>query len=349
MEVAQATFDLTPEQMRREIVAAVTEVADVLARKGVPYAELRNALTPQTERRDVALLFDSTQTGSNWYGLDIARAYLPLLPREASLSVLEGDLLGRHGQESRLRNLVDAHLLASGNQYTWHYSNHFFCVFIHNLSDAQLATLVAGLKSYQPFVGHLDMTFGSRIRNYLSAILVPRFIKHRDVVVLGHEDEFSDDPDVNILGYPFEEIGLRVKSLRPTYYGVCLSYKVERNGIPSDATDVRMSLNAISASPDDLTSMTVEIADPKFQYLKAAKRHAIEGLGVTTSQGLADVIQEKIGAGYIYSLSYLAEHGVSKFNMLLELEKSDTGEPFRVVAAFEYLPSDRALRLITLY
>ncbi len=39
----------------------------------------------------------------------------------------------------------------------------------------------------------------------------------------------------------------------------------------------------------------------------------------------------------------------AKFNIVLELGPVDGGEPMRVLAAFEFIPETRRIRLITLF
>ena len=47
-------------------------------------------------------------------------------------------------------------------------------------------------------------------------------------------------------------------------------------------------------------------------------------------------------------MSYLAEHNVTKFSIIIEVPDED-GEPFRLMAALEYQPDDKVLRLLTFY
>ena len=42
-------------------------------------------------------------------------------------------------------------------------------------------------------------------------------------------------------------------------------------------------------------------------------------------------------------------HDTAMFDIILEVAAIDTGEFFRVLAAFEYLPEEKKLRLVTLH
>ena len=57
----------------------------------------------------------------------------------------------------------------------------------------------------------------------------------------------------------------------------------------------------------------------------------------------------RITASYIYNLTFLEEHDVIKFNLIIAVPREDGGHPTRLTAALEYRPDEAALRVITLY
>ena len=52
---------------------------------------------------------------------------------------------------------------------------------------------------------------------------------------------------------------------------------------------------------------------------------------------------------YIYNLCYLPKHDVIKLNVMLEIPRADGGYPTRILAALEYQPDKKNLRVITLH
>jgi hypothetical protein len=93
----------------------------------------------------------------------------------------------------------------------------------------------------------------------------------------------------------------------------------------------------------------------KFKYLLTEKTGSLKraGLIAETPDKLKTLIREKISSNYIYNLSYDKEHDTTKFDILLETPPIDNSSsentPFRIMVAFEYMPTDQTLRLITLY
>jgi hypothetical protein len=134
------------------------------------------------------------------------------------------------------------------------------------------------------------------------------------------------------------------------YYGPFLSYKIESGMSDAFPEDVRMSLNAIHEDVMALGDFGVEIEDAKFGYLQANKLDKLRtaGAGGMTREELQAVIAQKVAANYIYNLTLLPEHDVVKFNVMVEIPHRDAGYPARLVAALEYMPERKRLRLITL-
>ena len=112
-----------------------------------------------------------------------------------------------------------------------------------------------------------------------------------------------------------------------------------------------MSLNAVSHQVLPLEDFSVQIEEAKHEYLKSEKIGKLRKAGVAEldRDELARLIKAKIAASYIYNLVYLEDHDVIKFNLMLELPRPDGGYPTRVVAAMEYQPKAKILRVITLH
>jgi hypothetical protein len=96
----------------------------------------------------------------------------------------------------------------------------------------------------------------------------------------GDEEDGDDTDDVNILGYPFEDFGFTIRSLRETPYDVLLSYKIERPVFTGLEYDTEFSLNTVSPTPLPLTECLIEIDERKFGYLAREKTESLRRIGL---------------------------------------------------------------------
>ena len=102
LEVMRDHFDLDPKQMFALIQGMRGNVEAALSKKGISYDDLKTALVPTQNRREVALVFNTMAIKSAWYGREVMAQVIPLLNKESSHSVLAGDYLDRPGQENKL-------------------------------------------------------------------------------------------------------------------------------------------------------------------------------------------------------------------------------------------------------
>lgn len=347
LEVMRDHFELSPKVMHREIQGMRNQVEAILASKGISYDALKTALVPDRKRKEIALVFDTTKIDSDWYGLEVFKQYMPIFERSSNHSVLAGDYGG--GSEDRLYEVMtDAVQFVQPTE--WAHSTQYYIIYINNLSSGMFEKFASGLAHYDGYVGYADASFASRFKWALSGRLANAFLKHKTIIIQGHEDDRSNDEDINMNGYPYEDYGYTCRSLQSLYKGVLLSYKIERPVIPGFETDTEFSLNAVTESPSALDGFEVEVEEAKIEYLKSAKSGSIEKARLSdfTSEELAKLIGSKIEGSYLYNLSFEAEHNTTKFNVIVELP-FENSDPVRLLAALEYKPDEKKLRLITLY
>lgn len=348
LEVMRDYLNLTNDIMHREIQGMHVATCKTLQSKGISYERLRTGLVPLADRHEAAFIFDSQCIDSSWYGFEVAKAILPLHDKRSTQSVLCGDLIGNN-QQLIFDILHESLVLA--RSFTFVHGTALYCVYINNLSDAVLTAMHETLCKYEPYVGFIPATFASRAKTYLSTILVNSYLKHERTIIMGHEDDRPNKEDINLVGYPFEDFGYRIISLQSSYADLFLGYKIERPVFKGFEVDTEMSLNAVSPTVLPIDDFTVEIEDAKLNYLKSEKLGKLQKAGIAELDGdeLAQLIRKKVTASYIYNLRYLSEHDVIKFNVMLEIPRATGGYPTRVLAALEYQPDKKKLRVITLY
>jgi hypothetical protein len=346
LESVATAQNLSTQQTYIEIRGLFESLIDVLEEKSVKYADLKYALIPRSDRTEVALAFDTSQIKSAVYSAEVFKHILPLLEKDSICSCLCGDYVGSNEHELFLREIFMKEI-CEVNAATYQNSTQFFIVYFNNLSDRQFTALLQGLSPYKAFTGYFDITYSSPIKTLLSSILVRLFVKSKMNILLSSEG----NEDANQTMYPLEEFGYKCLGIDDLIYGLFLSYKIEREVFPGFETDGTFSINAISQNVFDIRDFTLLIEEPKLKYLKENKLDNFERANFhrLTRNELEEIIRNKLNENYIYNLSYSAQFNTAKFNILLEVPRSDKERPMKMLAALEYIENKKQLRLITLF
>ena len=268
------------------------------------------------------------------------------MEKDSTNSILVGDYIGENSFAETLRIIFFDEINAVREiKYVHH--NLFYIVYINNLSVGQFEKINQGLKPFEPYVGYFDLSYASFAKTCISTMLVRLIVKNRNKIIVGSEDS----QDVNDLGYPFEKCGYILKGVETIYYDLFLSYKIEREIVNGFESDTHFSINAVSRDVLDLADFSLIIKEAKLRYLVENKTASLEraGLGDITVDQLEGLIKSKISQNYIYNLSFDSEHDTIKFNILIETRRTDSNGPMKLTVALEYLPSQKVLRLITMY
>lgn len=348
LEIVRDYFSLSPDVMLKEIQGLLIETEQALLSKGIQYSALKTALVPDPRRREVALVFDTTDIEEGFYGLPIHTRLLPLLFGEGNHSVLVGDYAGQN--QERLYEAFDKSVQLARN-VTWRHSSQFYVVYVNNLTDNMVHKLRSGLAGFGPYAGFADLTFASPLKVYLSMMLVNYYLQHRDIVIMGHEDDVDNTQDRNMVGLPFDDFGYRITSIQDQMFSTLLSYKIERPVFEGFKADTEFSLNAVNPRPVDLSDFDIQVDGRKFEYLAREKANSLRGIGLGNANAadLRRMILEKVSSNYIYNMEHDENHDTTKFNIVLEVGPPAALAAFRVLAALEYMPDDKLLRVITLY
>lgn len=350
LAVMRDYFQIPPEKMFHVIQSLRHEVEEALAPKSIKYDNLKTALVPDRKRKEIALVFDTLVINDSWYGLAVFDRLIPLFTKNSNHAVLIGDYIDTGAGQERLFKAMRESLFLT-RDVEFKHSSQFFIVYINNLTDAMVSRFHQGLRDWDSYIGYADMTYASIFKTFLSTMLGNCFIKHRRIILQGHEDDRPNTENVNVKGYPFEQNGYVCRSIQGQLEGTLLSYKIERPVYPGFETDTEFSLNAISPLPLPLDDFRVEVEKAKLEYIKIEKSGSVAkaGLEQISSEELANLLKSKISASYIYNLSVNEAHDATKFNVIIEMLHQDTGDPVRLLASMEYQPERKTLRLITLY
>lgn len=349
LPVLRKHFAWTDSRTFREIQHFHGDLLDILRAKGIDYASLRSALTPQPTKHEAAFLFDEQRCENTFIpGVECADALFTSLDSRTTHSVLGGELVDDRDEIARAL-LCRSAIVAKDLQFT--HPCYCYVLYVNNLSEHNVAAIDNKLRTHKAYLGYVPCTYASLAKTFVSMHLVNLAIKQGNTVILGHEDDRPNTENCNLHLHDYTALGLRLKSLQSMYFDVFLSYKPEWRMLEESDDDLEIALRAMSSEVAPLAEFTVAIADVKFEkYLKTAKLGKLmkAGLADLTKVELEAAIRDKLRMSYLYNMEWVDEptHQLSKFNIMLEFPRQD-GHPERMVAALEYRPAERLLRLVT--
>ncbi|MCB0745405.1 MAG: hypothetical protein KDC67_15975 [Ignavibacteriae bacterium] len=350
LEVTKAKFKLSDEEMYRVIQQSFTDfVINLKSKKEINYKDLRNTITPNINRKELALVFDCAKLKSSWYALPIFNELLALFDTKTKHSILTGDFLAGFDYNNPL-NYQFINDLTLKDREEYNRSGEYYIIYINNLSKSLFKKLIDKLKAFAPFLGHFDTTYQTIIKSYLSSILCKTCILFKDRVILPNEED-NWEPDMNIMGYPFEKYGFKICSVPSLYFDLFLSYKIEREVFDGYEMDTEISINAISSVVKNIENFRILINQKKLDYLlneKSGKLKKAELLHYDKSE-IEQLIKNKLVQNYIYDLTELKEYDVIKFSVVIELEVSYSQDKVRCNVVLKYNYREEVLELITLF
>jgi hypothetical protein len=182
-------------------------------------------------------------------------------------------------------------------------------------------------------------------------------IKHKDMVILGHEDDRPNTENCNLHLHDYTALGLKLRSIQSMYFSTFLSYKPEHMLLGHTDDDLEIALLAVSKDGSSLSDFAVFIEDKKFAYLTNEKQGKLSRAGLTelNKEELEAAIHFKLRSSYLYGLDWRnippsadsVGYKGSYFNIMVEFPR-EGGEPERVTVALEYMPAQKVLRVVTL-
>lgn len=117
----EAVYDVI-QQMFAEFLVETKKVE-------LNYLDLKNCLTPQKQKLEIAFVFDSLKTGSDTYGAKIMSKLLSLFDKKTCNSILVGDFIGPPQAASALKQAF-FHFLKQEKEINYISNDLFFIVYI---------------------------------------------------------------------------------------------------------------------------------------------------------------------------------------------------------------------------
>ena len=327
-----------------------------LSCKKVVYEKLKGALVPNQEADmyETCLVIDWTLIDNSHYGWTVFNALLPLLDKKSTYSILCGDYIDNlcsadAMSQYHLKVALDE-VLNQCNGTKYQHSSQYFLIYLNRLTSAQREGIVEGLLEYPWFIGFADLTHESLFKSYISFILVHAFIKQGKLIIASHPSDHTDEENVNMSGYPFEENGFSFVSVNEESFMPFLSYKIE--SIVPDEEDVGFSFNAIFPKFDSLKKLQFIVPEKKwYGYLtsketeKKGKLLESIGYGPDDRDEFIKDVYKKICASYIYNLRQ-NNFGDLLFNVCVDLPTIN-GNFRKTTVALKYHPNTGEMSIVT--
>ena len=117
-----------------------------------------------------------------------------LYKHSTNFPILTGDAL----DVAKKYNIQTEHLdYVQIHPTTFIHPTQYYVVYINNLTSLHKETIISSLNAYQAFVGYVDTTFMSIFKSLISRSLMSICIKHKDTMILRHEDDIDDNENIN--------------------------------------------------------------------------------------------------------------------------------------------------------
>lgn len=354
--VMKNSFGLSDEAVHKTIQDEFSVLQKRLSCKKLAYEKLKGALVPNqdVDKYETCLVVDWTLIDDCGYGRVVFNKLLPLLDKKSTYSVLCGDYIDNlHTVDSssqyHLRTALNE-VLVRCNGSGYRHSSQYFLIYFNRLTGNQRERIVEGLLKYPWFTGFADLTHESLFKSYISFILVHAFIKQGKQIIASHPSDYTDEANVNMSGYPFEEHGFSFFSINEDSFLPFLSYKIE--SILPDEEDVSFSFNAIFPKFDSLKKLKLVVTDEKwYEYLTSKdvdrKGKLLESIGYGPDDCEAFIrdIYKKICASYIYNLRQ-DNYGNLLFNVCIDMPTVN-GNFRKTTVALKYHPNTGEMSIVT--
>lgn len=335
-----------PAKFRLAMQAEAANLSEALRSRNVTYEELKSALIPTPDRRQIVFLFDWRDYPGH-YGVHFARQVLPHLRKTLRCSVLVGDLL--EASQPLPIDSFRGHLTYASEPIEW---RAVYGMYFTNLLDSDVEALHLALDSEPRYRGFLDSTFESRTRDYMANTLVSRWVISGNRVIVSHGFDAPRASNVDLVGYGLTDFDYEVVSLDDHYFTTFMSYKIEARQVFQAAEDRALSLACVAGELVDIENVDINVPSAKLEKYLLVNESKLKlmtsiGLGDVTPDQLENIIRLKLSRGYIYDLR-IATGDTPTFAVSTEFARQD-GTPARRLIALKYDRDNKSINLVSMY
>lgn len=309
IEVIAESQELSDHEIHKLLRTMHRQVVSTLLAKGINYNDLSTALTPRSDKHEIAFVFDSSQSASSYYGGEFSEVWLSALRSAGGptrTAILEGDIIGL--PPKLVWKILDDQLVKPSDQETPYLSpEQYFVVYFTNVSDSHLDKIDQAMRLLSPaYLGYIDCSGSVLFKTGLPLVQIALRIDNK---IITAEDE---DGNANLHGYPFSKFGFNVIGFNKDLYSTLLDFKIDMGVLDWGETDSAVALGALSGIMSNIASMSLTIDDTRFKYLKSEKPghgHGASirkaGLEKLNKERLAKAIKIELNKGLLYNLRFV--------------------------------------------
>ena len=333
-----------------EINSQFNLMIDRLNKIDIPYNNLKNILIPQKDKKEIGFIFDSMQIMNSCYGDIVLKTILPHILKIEKVAIFFGDIIGPENQECQ-NNLMIAFKREIIGKKNLNFRNisQYFIVYLNNMTECRINALEKVLNDLPYYIGYLDLTFQTVMKNIISTSIGQKFLKYKNIIMMPTDEK--EDEDSNYCLFDFKKHNLIIRNIDTISYSTFLCFKIFRSYYDFDENDLILSLNAITDEPALIRNYDIEIDMKKYNYLMENKKGSLEitGLNIFNLDQFKKIISTMINRNYIFNISLDKDHNCIKFNTILEFINTTKSKKEKYIISFEYLKAKETLRLITMY
>lgn len=312
LKIMYEYFDLTANELQKEIIAEHKMLTQALSRTGTQYNEFRYVLTPSNskDRFEQLFVFRLTPNDNEVYR-DVLKNIVQLLNKDSRHNILMGDLIT---SDSNLYSVISLMYDTLGITMDEKWAADYFLIYINNISKSAIKLIDDFFRKKYYYMGTWDMSFDSKFKSYISHVSVAtKYVKIRNKIFNAEPDiEFTEYSNANNVCLDWETSGYKVFGINQSLFNVFLRYKIDTL-IGTVSSDDGRIINTMFITTDETESLpinAIEIDKAKYSYLENEKQ-IFKRLGISKEEFITE-INKKILNQSLYNIEFKNENHYKK-------------------------------------
>lgn len=348
-------FDLTANELQKEIIAEHKALMQALISTGVKYNDFRCVLIPSNgkDRFEQLFVFRLTPNDNEVY-YDIKKNIVELLDKDSKHNILMGDLITFYSNPYSVISLMYNTL---GKEINEKWAADYFLIYINNISMASIDKIDKFFKNKYYYMGTCDLSFDSKFKSFISNVSVATtYVKIGKKVFNADPDiELTECSNINNGLLNWEKYGYKVFGVNQHLFDIFLRYKIDTT-IGTIASDDDRKINTMFITSDETEQLPINaiaINKAKYPYLETKKR-IFDRIGISKEDFIKEINKKIINQTWYniefkngYNNRTQQRYNVVTFNIFLEFKNNNHYKKY--VLALTYDIDTKQVLVATMY